>query len=52
MKIAVTGNGAKDRPVIVEDCVWTPLAFHTEDWAYIDEDPNPFIEDWIKLYKI
>ena len=48
----MTDRIAEDRLVIVEDCVRTPLAFHTEDWAYIDEDPNPFTEDWIKLYKI
>ena len=43
---------AKDWLLIVEDCVQTALAFCTEDWAYIDEDPDPFTKDWLKLYKI
>ena len=48
----MTDRIAEDWLVIVEDCVQTPPAFHTKDWAYIDEDPEPFTKDWCKLYKI
>ena len=48
----MTDRIAEDRQVIVEDCVRTPPAFRTEDWAYIDEDPELLTEDWCKLYKI
>ena len=48
----MTDHIAEDWPVIVEDCVQTPPAFCTEDWAYIDKDLELFTEDWCKLYKI
>ena len=48
----MTDHIAEDRWVIVEDCVRTPPAFRTKDWAYIDKDPELFTEDWCKLYKI
>ena len=48
----MTDHIAKDWPLIVEDCVQTAPAFCTKDWAYIDEDPDPFTKDWLKLYKI
>ena len=41
-----------DRRVIVKDCARTPPSFQAKDWAYIDEDPEPFTEDCITLYKI